>query len=656
MPKNSFWLLALCFIVLVILNNKFLYICLLMFTIVYIYSMFENKKKKQELSKQLNELTFDFNQTAKKTLINSPFPLIILNQDSKIIWKSEKYALEFQKKDISLDLERIVENIIDKSMMEKSKGNVDELLEVENKKYKVLGSYMRAVKVKTDNEYTIILYFIDQTELKNLKEKEERERINLGLISIDNYEELSQKTSGEARATLISKIEQFIYDWGKKTQSLIIKNDRDKFFVLIKNEDLKFAKKEKISLLQEIKGLDAVESIKPTLSISFSDEGETYQEIYNSTKEVQEITLGRGGDQAVIKQKGKFEFFGGRTEEVEKRTRVKARTISNSLANLIENSEDIFIMGHRNPDMDSIGSAIGIYRFAKTYEKNVKIIVNHESSAVENFVESLISEEDEEYKNIFISGEVAQSLIKKDSLLIIVDTNKKNYVEDIEILEKTSKIVVIDHHRRSTEYIENAVLIFHEVYASSASELVTELIQYSTKKIELKKIETEALYAGIMLDTKDFTFKTGVRTFEAAAFLRKTGVDIIKVKKWFRTDLETYKRITSIISRVETINGNMAISDFTEDIEDSRVVIAKAADELLTIKGIEASFVLGIFENKIYISARSVGDINVQLILEELGGGGHITLAGAQIEDVSIEEAKSRLIEAINNYLDKNKI
>ena len=306
------------------------------------------------------------------------------------------------------------------------------------------------------------------------------------------------------------------------------------------------------------------------------------------------------------------------------------------------------IMGHTNPDIDSMGSSMGIYRLAKSLNKNAYIIDSNNTTTLQNFKNSL--EKEEEYEDILISKEVALENIDKEALLVIVDTHKSTYVEAPELLEETDKIVVIDHHRRSADFIEKATLTFQEVYASSAAELVTELIQYAETKVELTTLEAESLYAGIMMDTKNFTFKTGVRTFEAAAYLRRCGVDIIRVKKWFQSDLASFNKIADIVKKAEIVNDTIAIAIYTKKEKDTSLICAKAADELLTISDITASFVLGKLDNKICISGRSIGDINVQIILEKLGGGGHITLAGAQVEGMTMEETKQELINRINEY------
>ncbi len=470
---------------------------------------------------------------------------------------------------------------------------------------------------------------------------------------IDNYEEINQRISAEVKPLITTQVEKIIYDWASGYNALIVKSDRDTFYCIIEQKDLLKAKEDKMTILDDIKNIDLPDVdlsdvIQPTLSIAFSDDGKTFLEKASSTRAVIDIALGRGGDQAIVKVDGKFEFFGGRTQEMEKRTKVKARMISHALKELIQESDNVIIMGHSNGDMDSIGSSMGLYRLSKTLGKDAKILNEISGIGLERFVE--VAKKEKEYTECFVTVEEAKDIIKPNTLLIVVDTNKKNYVEAPELLDEVSRIVVIDHHRRSTDYIENAVLTFHEVYASSASELVTEIIEYSQLDLELTNLEIEALYAGIMLDTKNFTFKTGVRTFEAAAYLRKCGVDIIKVKKWFQSDLETYQTISNIVAKSEIINENIAISIYEKDDENANIIVAKSADELLTIGGITASFVLGRTGEKVYISGRSIGDINVQIILEKLGGGGHITLAGAQLENISLEDAKQELLNRINEY------
>lgn len=645
-------IIALLLVVISVLNFRLIPINIIVYLLLIAYTHWTNKRRKAELSEQLKDLTLNVNTTAKTTLINSPFPLVIIETNGNMVWKSERFINEFENEDLDTFFNDVLKQIkiyIENSD-KKEKGNINTEFTLNNKIYKILGSYVESKKNShsKDKDYTTILYFIDETEKNRLKENIEDSDLNLGIIMIDNYEELSQRLSTESKPILIAKVEKSIYEWAEKYNAMIIKTDRDTFYCIANHKSLKEMINDKLSILDDIKNIDVPDISQATLSIAFSNDGNTITEKAESTRAVIDIALGRGGDQAIVKIDGKYEFFGGRTQEVEKRTRVKARMISHALTELIQESDNVLLMGHSHGDMDSIGSAMGLYRLAKSLGKEAKIVNETIGIGIEKFIET--AKKSEEYDECFVKEQEALDFVKPNTLLIVVDTNKKTYVELPELLEKVKKIVVVDHHRRSTDYIENTILTFHEVYASSASELVTEILEYSQEKVELKPIEMEALYAGIMLDTKNFTFKTGVRTFEACAFLRKCGVDIIKVKKWFQSDLETYQTISEIVAKSEIMNDNIAISTYEKDDENANIIAAKAADELLTIGGITASFVLGKMGDTIYISGRSIGDINVQIILEKLGGGGHITLAGAQLENISMEDAKQELLIRINEY------
>ena len=458
---------------------------------------------------------------------------------------------------------------------------------------------------------------------------------------VDNYEEIIRSIDSSEKPIVTSEIDKKIYEWANQTNGVLIKSDRDRYVYLFEQRYLEDVKEDKFSILDKIKEIDTKEKVQFTLSIAVSNEGQTDKEKYESAQTAMDVVLGRGGDQAVIRENEIYKFFGGRVEEVEKRTKVKARVVAHALEKLIKESKKVMIMGHTNPDMDSIGSCLGIYRLSKS-------VVSDTAESISTFKEEM--DKDPEYEDIIINKEVAIENVDEDTLLVVVDTHKTTYVDAPELLDKVQNIVIIDHHRRSTDYIENATLMFQEVYASSAAELVTELLQYAEAKVDLKTIEAESLYAGIMMDTKNFTFKTGVRTFEAAAYLRRCGVDIIRVKKWFQSDLKSFNTIAGIVKKAEVVNDTIAISTYEKKTKDASIICAKAADELLTISDITASFVLGKLGNKVCISGRSIGDINVQIILEKLGGGGHITLAGAQVEGMTVEETKQELINRINEY------
>ena len=650
-------IIALLIVCICILNYRLIIPSIIIYAIIIWYTMWTNKKRKAELSEQLKDLTLNVNSTAKTTLINSPFPLAIVETNGNVIWKSEKFVNEFENLDINMNeyLSEIVRSIkltienSDENKQEKTRGTIDTNIKIANRMYKVLGSYVKSHKIhQKEQEYTTILYFIDETYLRKLEKEKQDSDICIGILMIDNYEEISQRLSSEIKPQLIAKMEKYIYDWAGKYKALIVKSDRDTFFCIMEQKYLKEAEADKFNILDEVKDIDVPDITQPTLSIGFSDDGDSNAEKAESARTVIDIALGRGGDQAIVKMDGRYQFFGGRTQEVEKRTRVKARIVSHALKELMTEADNVLLMGHSHGDMDSIGSSLGLYRLAKTLGKDAKIVNETTGIGLSNFL--VEAKKHDEYTDCFVTKQEALDEIKPNTLLIVTDTHKKSYVEVPELLDKVNKIVVIDHHRRSTDYIENSILTFHEVYASSASELVTEILEYSQLDIDLTQIEVEALYAGIMLDTKNFTFKTGVRTFEAAAYLKKCGVDIIKVKKWFQSDLKTYQIISEIVSKSEIVNDSIAISTYENDDENANIIAAKAADELLTIGGINASFVLGKTGEKIYISGRSIGGINVQLILEKLGGGGHITLAGAQLENMSMEDAKQELINRINEY------
>lgn len=647
--------LTIIFILLVVIciQNRYMIVpAICIFVLIVVYSYYTNNKRRSKLSETLQDLTLTVDSAAKTSLINSPFPLVILETDGKVIWRSSKFTSEFANIDINAYLKELsmdIKNEIESRKAKSKENNNKEIVrqvEIDKKIYHIVGRYVKVKKSK--KEYMITLYFIDDTENIKLQKEYQDSKSCVGIIMVDNYEETMQRLESEEKPQVIAEIDKDIYEWTDKTNGILIKTEKDRYIYFFEQRYLESMKEDKFSILDKIKDINMKEDAQFTLSIAISNEGDTDKEKYKSAQAAMDIVLGRGGDQAVIRENDIYKFFGGRAQEVEKRTKVKARVVAQALENLIKKSKKVMIMGHINPDMDCIGASLGIYRLAKTLEKNAYIVMDNKNSTLDSFRQSI--EKDEEYEDVIINKEVALENIDEETLLVVVDTHKLNYVECPELIEKVKELVIIDHHRRSADFIENATLTFQEVYASSAAELVAELIQYVEEKVELKTIEAESLYAGIMMDTKSFTYKTGVRTFEAAAYLRKCGVDIIRVKKWFQSDLESFNRIAEIVGKAEVVNDTIAISTYEEKSKDVTIVCAKAADELLTISEITASFVIGQLEDKVCISGRSIGDINVQVILEKLGGGGHITLAGAQVEGMTIEETKQELINRINEY------
>ena len=649
--------LALIFILLAIIciqNPRLIIVSICVYLLILGYTYYINQKRKSEISETLQDLTLTVDSAAKTSLINSPFPLIVVENDGNIIWKSSRFVSEFANIDINTyvtDINLDIKDIVKKSREKTNKEDIIRQVDIGDKTYKVIGKYIKYSKNrdrKSKKEYMVILYFIDETENIKLREEYEDSKSCIGIVMIDNYEEMMLRLETEEKPQITAEIDKCIYDWANETEGVLIKVEKDRYIYFFEQRYLEKIKEEKFSILDKIKEINTNEKVQFTLSIAISNEGITDREKYKSAQTAMDIVLGRGGDQAVIRENEIYKFFGGRAQEVEKRTKVKARIVAHALENLIKECQKVMIMGHTNPDMDAIGSCMGIYRLAKTVGKDAYIICDKSVATLENFMKTI--EKDTEYEDIIINKEVAEENIDEDTLLVIVDTNKINYVEAPELIDKTKKVVVIDHHRRSTDYIDSATLIFQEVYASSAAELVTELLQYVENKVTLKKIEAESLYAGIMMDTKNFTFKTGVRTFEAAAYLRRCGVDIIRVKKWFQSDLESFNKIADIVKKAEIVNETIAISTYDKKTKEANLICAKAADELLTISDITASFVIGNLGDKICISGRSIGDINVQIILEKLGGGGHITLAGAQVEGMTMEETRQELINRQNEY------
>ncbi len=655
--KNMIYIMIIGFlcISLCVYDLRWIIPSIVIFIMTVLYTMWSSGKKMTEIENHIQDITSDVTTASRGNLINTPIPLVLIETDGSIVWRSKKFVDEFQNIDIATYLTPIIKEI--KLDIEKNDETIEitKQFNIDKKVYKIRGSIVKSKKrdKRKQKEYILSLYFIDETKYNELFDKYNNSKPCIGIAMIDNYEDIIQRILPEKKIELLAKIEKEIIEWITKAGGLIIKTERDNFICVFDQQYLAEFEKEKFNILDKIKTIEFDDGkFQITLSIAISNDGKSNYEKYKSALNAMDIVLGRGGDQVIVRKNGKYKFYGGKTLEVEKRTKVKARAVAQSISGLISESENIFIMGHKNIDIDAFGSALGMYRLSKTLGKNCYIASEPKGKSLGKFLEVL--EGMDEYKGAIITESEALELINPNTLLIIVDTHKTSYVEFPDLLEKIERKIVIDHHRKAPDCIENALIAFHEVYASSAAELVTEIIQYAQDDVTLTLIEAESLYGGIMVDTKDFTFKTGVRTFEAAAYLRKYGVDIIKVKKWFQADLESYNIIADIVKNVEIIDNTIAISIYENEDENGNLICAKAADELLTISDITASFVMTKIGDKVFISGRSIGDINVQVILEKLGGGGHITLAGAQLEGFTIEEAKDELIIRINEYLLEN--
>ena len=640
-------IIALLFILICTYDIKWIIPSVILYILIIIYTIWSNTKKKTEIESHIEEVAWGMNSTVRSTLNKSSIPLLVTETDGNVIFRNPKFNKEFKDVDVITYVDSIIKEIKLEIENNKDKKELTKQLTIGNRVYKVLCEYTVSKKrdKRKQREYMLTLNFINETKYNELFDRYINEKLCIGIAVIDNYEELIQKLSPEEKTGVLAKIDKTVFDWASSTGGLIIKNERDTYVYVFEQRYLAEIEKNKINILDLVKEIDT--KVPITLSISISNEENNYYDRYKSALDGLELVLGRGGDQCIVRKEGKYKFYGGKSLEVEKRTRVKARIVAHTVESMIDEAKNVIIMGHQNADIDSLGSSMGMYRLAVTMGKPAYIVATDLGMNLGKFVDTL---KETEYEKIIIDKKEALSLINKDTLLIVVDTHKKSFVQVPELLDKTEKIVVIDHHRKGPDFIENASLTFQEVYASSAAELVTEILQYVERKVELAPIEIESLYGGIMVDTKNFTFKTGVRTFEAAAYLRRFGVDIIKVKKWFQADLESYNVIADIVKKAEMVSDTIAISTYDEVSKDANTICAKAADELLTISNITASFVIGNNGENICISGRSIGDINVQIILEKMGGGGHITLAGAQLTGVTIDEAKTELMNRINEY------
>ena len=493
-------------------------------------------------------------------------------------------------------------------------------------------------------------YWVDTTDADILQEKYMATRPVAAILMLDNYEDLMKSCADTARSAILAQIDEKLNNWAAAGQGLLLKTERDRYLFLFEEQHYEHFVEEKFSILDAIRDIKVGEGVHPTLSIGIGRSADSMEELYKNANLSLEMALSRGGDQAVVRGKVDFEFYGGRSKATEKRTKVKSRVMANALSELVADATQIYIMGHSFADMDTVGAAAGLCCIARKRGKKAQVVIDLERNAAQPVLQKLRSLP--EYEDVFVTGAEAFLKMQPGALLLVVDTNRPDMVESPQLLESCNRVAVIDHHRRAASYIENAAFSFHEPYASSASELVTELLQYLVEASDLLREEAECLLAGIVLDTKHFTLRTGGRTFEAAAFLRRAGADTTDVQRLFQNDLCEMVSRYDIIRRAEMYRDSFAIAVIPQDGVD-RIAAAQAADELLGLKGVKASFVL--FKNgpNVQMSARSLGEINVQVILEALGGGGNSTTAGGKVENCDVLTARERLTEAIDAYFEK---
>ena len=578
---------------------------------------------------------------SEHTGVSFPMPVIVVSESREIIWYNELFE------------SGVVggEEILGMSFDNVSDLPLDRFCTAHGAEINYGGkSYITYGICDAVNDKVYMLYFSETTSLKEMADRYLMTRPVVMLILVDNYDELLQSAKESEKSQVLGQIDVLLEEFISKTSGFIRKLDRDRFIAVIEEQHLSQFVEERFQILDKARQLQLSNRYPVTLSIGIGRGGRDLAECEAWSKQAVDMALGRGGDQAAIKSASGFEFFGGISKGVEKRTKVKTRIIASALSELMETSDNVIVMGHRFGDLDSMGSAIALASAIRQLGKQCVICVSRSKNLAECLIEK---EEQNGARDLFAEEAQALEIMTPRTLVIILDTHNPGLIESTKVYENAKTVVVIDHHRKMVNYIDNAVIFYHEPFASSASEMVTELLQYLGDGVSVGKIEAEALLAGIMLDTKNFVLKTGVRTFEAAAYLRRMGADTVEVRQLFSSTMESYQRKTRLVSSAEVYkNCAIASSDFTSD--DLRIVAPQAADELLGISGVVASFVLYQTGENVSISARSMGQMNVQVIMEALGGGGHLTMAGAQVPGADIEKVRQMLLEAIDHYTEQN--
>ena len=616
----------------------------LLTVLLFIYNRIASGRRKKALMTYIESTTASLG-TAFKT--GSPFPMAVIKMsDSEIVWGNESFYQVSGLRDSFLHqkMEDVVPRFSTRWLAE-GRTECPQDVEIQGRRYRVYGNLIRS----EDEHASLLLatlYLADMTEMFNVRDEYIRTRPIVTVILVDNYDELTNNLPDSAISSLDARINDRISDWCKDLGGLLRKYERNRYLLVFEAKDLGRLQENKFSILDEIRTITNPSGVAATVSLGIGKDGGSFEENFNFASLSIEMALSRGGDQAVIKDRYNFTFFGGRTKETERRTKVKARVIASSLTELVNQSSMVFVMGHRMADLDALGSAMGLVCICRKLGKTVRIVLDQENNAAKSLLQKLV--ELPEYDNLFVSGEDALLAADSRTLLIVVDTNRPDQVESKALLESVNRVAVIDHHRRAADYIEQVVLNLHEPFASSASELVSEILQYAVEPKDIQPMEAQALLAGIVLDTKKFSVRTGSRTFEAAAFLRRAGADTVDVMKLFQNDLDATVSRYQIVQAARLYRNEIAISAL--HYTATRTLAAQAADELLNIKGIMTSFVLFPDGDRVIISARSIGEANVQVILEPLGGGGNAATAGAQIPGKTVMEVLKELVASIDKF------
>jgi cyclic-di-AMP phosphodiesterase len=613
-------------------------IMVMLTTIILSYYVVSKELKNRKY--RINELSQSVDIVLKDNLNKIDIPMVMIGGNSEIVWENELSKYIIPKEHIN----QVIYTFDKKKKQGESLKYTSDIGNGEI--YCAIGN-----NITFSNFECTLITFISKTEESNLIKTLNDTRVAVGIVFIDNYEETMSGLDESDKSEITSKVDKAIRGWVIDNKGITAKLDKDKYAIFIEKQYVSKMEETKFNILEDIKNITNITKLPVTISIGMSINEIDLNDRYVSSSAALDIAMGRGGDQIVVKKDKKFDFYGGTSIGVEKTSRVRARTIATALSDIIDKCDKVYIVGHKTTDVDCVGAAVGMRKLAYTLGKEAYIIVDPKyNTSTKQMIDRVKTSK--EYEDAFIGKEEFKKHNKENSLLIVVDTHKKTYLAVNDILNEFDKVVVIDHHRRGPEFIENAMLTYHEIYASSTCELVTELLMY-LDNVKLSTVEAESLYAGILIDTKNFSFKTGVRTFEVAAYLKRVGMDISEVKQIFQNDFETYLAKVEIVKNAEIIDKQIAISVCYENYENMSTLVASAADELLSITGILASFVLCKIDNVVMISSRSMGDINVQSIMEKIGGGGHLTFAGAQIANISLEEAKSKLLNCIEEYFEK---
>lgn len=636
-----------------------------LFVLYVIIVLISNRRNRPLLINELVNFATQYGTVQKQLLNDFEIPYALLDYNSRFLWMNEKFT-EITGKDknyhksVTTVFPSLTKDILQKS---EAVGSINVMLDDRNYRISMKRIYFDSVTkdsaivaINDTDEYLTAIYLFDETELNRYIRENEEQKLVAGLIYIDNYEEALDSIEDVKRSLLIALVDRKVNKYFTEIDALVRKIEKDKYFVVFKYKYLEQLSADKFKLIEDVKSIKVGNEMAITLSIGVGAGGVSYTQNYEYARMGIDLALGRGGDQVVVKEGEEVTYYGGKAKQVERNTRVKARVKAHALREIIESREHVVIMGHTISDVDSLGAAIGVYCAARVLGKKAQIVLNEVTTSLRPLVECF-TEEKGYPADLFIKNEEALLITNKNTLVMVVDTNRPSYTECPELLNRTDTICVFDHHRQNSEVIENPVLSYIEPYASSACEMIAEVLQYFSENIKLEPSEADCIYAGILIDTNNFMTKTGVRTFEAAAYLRRAGAEVTRVRKMLRNDMAAYKARAEAVRHAEVYRGAFAISVCPADnIESPTIVGAQAANELLNIVGIKASFVLTEYQGKIYISSRSIDEINVQLIMERVGGGGHLNVAGAQLTNCTIQEAKRMIQDTIDEMIKEGDI